>query len=258
MEEQVRYCIKKVMHSEMGNGHLWQITRILSKKVKICSFYLLFITVSVIIASFLHSSAVCAQSNRIKTVLILGNSIVLHSPKPEIGWYGEWGMAASVRDSDFVHLLIRDIHEKDSTVVVKFSNIAEFERNFDSFQFSDLDSLINPDMLIMKISENVDDAKAIDDDFTSYFDKLVKHITPENRSVRVIVDGFWKKECVNRFIAEYALKNKYLFITTTDLSGDSTNTAAGKFLHKGVAAHPSDKGMRMIEKRIWDKIKCYF
>jgi hypothetical protein len=113
-------------------------------------------------------------------------------------------------------------------------------------------------MLILKISENVDDEKAIDDDFISYFDMLVKHITPENRSVRVIVDGFWKKDNVNRLIKEYAIKNKYIFATTTSLSGDTTNTAAGKFLHKGVAAHPSDKGMRMIEQRIWDKIKCYF
>jgi len=26
----------------------------------------------------------------------------------------------------------------------------------------------------------------------------------------------------------------------------------------GVAGHPSDKGMRMIEQRIWDSIKDYF
>jgi hypothetical protein len=246
------------MHSEMGKGHFLAITRIPGKKVRMCSFYLSFITVSFIISSVLLSLATDEQGNKIKTVLILGNSIVLHSPKPEIGWNGEWGMAASVRDSDFVHLLIRDIHKKDSTVVVNFRNIADFERNFENYQFSDLDSLINPDMLILKISENVDDEKAIDNDFFSYFDKLVKHITPENRSVRVIVDGFWKKDSVNRFIKEYAIKNKYLFVTTTDLSGDSTNTAAGKFLHKGVAAHPSDKGMRMIEQRIWDKIRDKF
>jgi len=193
-----------------------------------------------------------------KTVLILGNSIVRHMPKPDIGWYGDWGMAASVKDSDFVHLLIRDIHQVDPSVVVKFGNIADFERNFDTYPLANLDSLRNPDLLIMKISENVDDKKATEGNFTNYYDKLVKYILPDDQAVKVIVDGFWAKDNVNRLIEEYAAKKKYPFVSVTDLSRDSTNMAIGKFEHKGVAAHPSDKGMRMIEQRIWYSIKDYF
>ena len=100
--------------------------------------------------------------------------------------------------------------------------------------------------------------RAITDNFISYYDTLVKYLTPENRSVKVIVDGFWAKDNVNSLIEEYALKNRYLFISTKSLSEDSTNTAMGKFSHKGVAAHPSDRGMRMIEHRIWENIKAYF
>jgi hypothetical protein len=113
-------------------------------------------------------------------------------------------------------------------------------------------------MVILKISENVNDKKAVEDNFMAYYDSLVKRIAPDDQSIKVIVDGFWPKENVNRLIEEYALKNKYLFVTTTTLSNDTTNTVAGKFLHKGVAAHPSDKGMRMIEQLIWDKINPYF
>lgn len=196
--------------------------------------------------------------NKIKTVVILGNSIVKHGPKPEIGWFGDWGMAASVEDSDFVHLLIRDIHQKDPLVVVKFRSIADFERGFDTYPLSSLDSLRNPDMVIMKISENVNDKKALEDNFISYYDKLLKYIAPKDQSVKVIVNGFWANQNVNRLIEEYALKNNYLFVTTTSLSKDSTNSAKGKFVHEGVAAHPSDKGMRMIEQRIWSCIKDYF
>lgn len=198
------------------------------------------------------------KSKKVKTVVILGNSLVLTKPGPEDGWYGDWGMAASARDSDFVHLLIRDIHQKDPSVVFKFLNIADFERGYISYKLSILDSLRNPDMLIMKIAENVNDKKAQEDNFILYYGKLVKYLAPKDRSVKVIVDGFWSNENVNRLIKDYALRNNYPFVTTTSLSQDPTNTAKGKFTHGGIASHPSDKGMRMIEQRIWDSIKEYF
>lgn len=216
---------------------------------------------------FYYSSAYCQKnerplsgdkSARIKTVVIFGNSIVRHGPNPDIGWYNDWGMAASAKDSDFVHLLIRDIHLIDPSVVVKFRSIADFERSFDTYQLSGLDSLRNPDMVIMKIAENVNDKKAPEDNFISYYDKLLKYIAPEDKSVKVIVDGFWPNQNVNRLIKEYALKNNYPFVTTTSLSQDPANTAKGKFKHEGVAAHPSDKGMRMIEQKIWSCIRDYF
>ena len=198
------------------------------------------------------------KKNEVKTVLILGNSIVRHAPKPEIGWYGNWGMAASAEDSDFVHLLIRDVHRIDPSVKVKYKNIADFERNFETYSLPGLDSLRYPDMLILKISENVDEKKATEGNFISCYDKLVKYIAPNHHSVKIIVDGFWPKKNVNSLIEEYAFKKKYPFISISGLSKDSTNMAIGKFDHKGVASHPSDKGMRMIKQRIWTIVREYF
>ena len=42
-------------------------------------------------------------------VLFVGNSITLHGPRPQIGWTNNWGMAASARDKDYVHLLQKKI-----------------------------------------------------------------------------------------------------------------------------------------------------
>ena len=93
-------------------------------------------------------------------------------------------------DSDFVHVLIKRLKEKDSSVVIKFKNIADFESGFVSFQPSDLDSLRNPDMLILRISENVNEKMAIDSDFLKYYDRLVRYIDSNQNSLTVIVNGF--------------------------------------------------------------------
>ena len=199
-----------------------------------------------------------SKISHIKSVLILGNSIVKQGPEPNIGWYGNWGMAASIMDSDFVHILMKGISAKDSSVVIRYRNIADFEFDFVRFSFAELDSLRNPDMLILKISENVDDQMAVDSNFSKYYDQLVRYIDSNQNSLNVIVDGFWDKPHVNGIIRQYAIQNKLPFISITDLSADPDNEAGKAYPDSGVGMHPSDQGMRKIADRIWNYIKVYF
>ena len=45
-------------------------------------------------------------------ILFVGNSISRHAPKPEVGWTGDWGMAASEAEKDYLHLIVAKIKEK--------------------------------------------------------------------------------------------------------------------------------------------------
>ena len=53
--------------------------------------------------------AISAANYRMGRYLFLGNSITLHGPAENIGWKGNWGMAASSADKDYVHLLLARI-----------------------------------------------------------------------------------------------------------------------------------------------------
>jgi len=196
-------------------------------------------------------------NHKIKNVLILGNSIVAHPIAPDLGWYGDWGMAASVRDSDFVHILINNLHNRDNSIAIRYDNISSFETNFDTYDLSQLASYKNADMIIIKISENVNSQKAIADNFIFYYDRLIRYLATDSTD-KIIVNGFWPSP-VNDIIKAYASKNNYPFVTLPDLySDDVTNSAKGLFQNEGVANHPSDKGMRNIALRIWNCISTYF
>lgn len=194
-----------------------------------------------------------SKVGHIHKVVILGNSIVQHAPLAEIGWNHNWGMAASDLQKDFTHLLINSIHQKNSNVTINFKNIADFEREYQTYQLSQLDSLKGADMYIIRISENV---PVPANGFIDYYDKLVKYLNT-NKGVLVIVDGFWDRP-TNKQLQKYAAQNNLPFILNSDLIKETDNTANGLFENPGVAAHPSDKGMQSIKDRIWEYIQDYF
>ena len=50
----------------------------------------------------------CPDAKGIR-VLFAGNSITLHGARPELGWHFDWGMAASCKEKDYVHLVEQEI-----------------------------------------------------------------------------------------------------------------------------------------------------
>lgn len=66
---------------------------------------------------------------RIEKILFLGNSSTFHPPRDEVDWQGNWGMAASAADKDYVHLLVTKLgQELGGTQQLMAKNIADFER----------------------------------------------------------------------------------------------------------------------------------
>lgn len=199
-----------------------------------------------------------SEQTHINKVLILGNSIVAHDPAPSIGWSGDWGMAASCRDSDFVHIIAKRIDEISPKTEVAWGNLSAFERDYATYDLTQLQKYQGADVLIVKISENVQYSPAMESKFKERYAALIEYLKGDNTTV-VVSEGFWPTP-INDWMKSCAQENGYLFVALSDLfADDKSNAAIGLFENEGVANHPSDKGMRNVAKRMLDVVvpKCF-
>jgi hypothetical protein len=228
-------------------------------KKTILAVALLFAIGLTIALTFTSKSNSYTKKGPIKRVLILGNSIVRHGPRPEIGWYQNYGMAASSIDSDFVHILIRNIKAKDSSCQVFYENIADFESGYWNWDYTKADTFASfrPDIIIMRIAENVNDELAEKYNFIDYYDKLIHHIDTGENAMVFICNGWWDNQHVNRLLQDYAEENNCHFIDQAGLNTIATK-AIGLYPDKDIQQHPNNLGMQKIAESIWLKIGKYF
>jgi hypothetical protein len=183
-------------------------------------------------------------------VLVLGNSITYSPANPSIGWSGNWGMAASVADSDYVHLLTARFKSANDSSTLVAKNIADFENNFDTY---DLDANLKtyrdakPDIIILRIGENV--TRTADSVlFESKYVGLIKYFTAANSKVKILAAGsVWPdRDMANRVMSRHSA-----FISLISLQNDLSDFSFGLYPDPSVQSHPSNKGMRSISDQVW-------
>ena len=65
-----------------------------------------------------------------KRIMFAGNSITRHGVKEDIGWFNDFGMAASSIDKDYVHIIAKRVSEIDSDATFCIAQCASWERGF--------------------------------------------------------------------------------------------------------------------------------
>jgi lysophospholipase L1-like esterase len=195
-------------------------------------------------------------------LLFLGNSITLHGPAPAIGWSGNWGMAASAREKDYVHLVTGSLARTTGTapeVLVK--NIVDFERHCATFDAAAKlpDALaFKADLIIVAIGENVpsldrDEAK---DQFAKSLTKLLRALTADPHPTLIVRSCFWPNKAKDLILRQACASAGGIFVDISGLSQDEANYARSErpFKHSGVARHPGDRGMQAIAAAILEAI----
>jgi hypothetical protein len=221
------------------------------------------LVVIAILTSFAFLSAgpeYSRSTTKVSKVLILGNSITQKSPAPALGWYGNWGMAATSQDSDYVHRLIGKMKTKNAKVEVSYGSAGGFERAFWKIDYKYFEKYkdFNADLIVLEIGENINDSIANKDSLGIHLTELVNYLSSNKKVDVCMASSFWPKTNVDRIFDSLCTAKHWIFVNLNGLYKDPANASHSRFVNRGVGAHPSDAGMRNIADRIWQKISDLF
>lgn len=187
-------------------------------------------------------------------VVFLGNSITKHGPKKDIGWEGNWGMAATAESKDYVHLVTAGLAKGQGTAPqIHVQNIAGFERDHATADVAALlkeASAFQPDLVILAIGENV---PALDTDerkqtFKKQMLKVMKTMKPDAKTTLLVRSSFWANAAKDTVLKEACTEAGGVFVDIQTLGKDAANYAKSErpIKHEGVGRHPGDQGMQAI------------
>ncbi len=185
-----------------------------------------------------------ALRKRSVNILILGNSVLWHPASESLGWYGDWGMAASSAENDFLHLYssILKSDPRLSNVQITARNISTWENTMQLDQNLVQELTENYfDIIIIRLGENVSNTS----NYTAQLQSLIDNFRLRNTEV-IITGTIWKNNLVESTHKNLAAKENYKYVSFNSFRSSSRNFSFGKFANSAVAAHPSDQGMNEI------------
>jgi len=197
-----------------------------------------------------------------KNIIHFGNSICKHPIVTDV-WWGEWGMAATVKENDYVHKFLSMIKVKNPNATSDALNIAPWETNYATFNKSTLDSyLVGKDLVILRLGENV----TYYPDFQNQYKKLIQYIQSKAPNATIILGGqFWTNATKEIAMQNAANELKLPFISLNHLDSATYKQSVNNIVYgddnlthiisnTGVADHPNDLGHLEIAKSLFSAI----
>lgn len=189
-------------------------------------------------------------------ILFVGNSITKHAPKPSIGWINDCGMAASEIDKDYVNIIKRKIRKKYPYASFGILQVADFEREFDTFdiekEYSEAKEF-SADLIIMFFGANVpkmyDTLISPTVTFGTRYEKLRNFLDNGTDTKFIHSQGFYIRPKLDEEKEIVAKKYGDMFVNIEDIR--MLDESHGRF------NHPGDYGMQLIAERFLKYIgKC--
>ena len=165
-------------------------------------------------------------------MVFFGNSITKHGPKADIGWDGNWGMAASTEAKDYVHLVTKALSEKSGKAPeVMVQGAAEFERGYASFDVAaKLQDVIGfgGDLIIVAMGENVPALKSAEEKekFQSSVLHLLKALKGDRKATLLVRSSFWANEAKDDALKQACNEVGGIYVDISSLGKDESQLRA--------------------------------
>ncbi len=192
-------------------------------------------------------------------VLYVGNSITQHAPCDY--WWGDWGMAASSREKDYVHQL-GEMLSGEYDVSYSLSQLSQWEimghDRHEALQLLDGEMKNEFDLVVVQLGENIPQG---DTTFSTDFRDLIAYVQSLQEVKIYVLANFWADEEVD-CAKQAACDGDSVIWVSLDGALECT-VGKGALVegldgeqhtidHDGVAKHPGDQGMTAIAQRLYD------
>lgn len=217
-----------------------------------------------------ESSGAIAASQDTYDYVALGNSVTCSEAEGSI-WWGDWGMAATTAENDYVHLISAWLKEQSNKPVttmildLKKWELAEERDDVLDKYMAYFDE--NTDLITIQTGENITDFKeTLDTDYES----LVSQIKEKAPNAQIIMLGevLWPSEDIESAKKAACEANDVQFLEMTEFLDDYNEvyrSEIGEVVYgedgkkhiisdEAVAAHPNDEGMECIAELVTEEI----
>ncbi len=195
-----------------------------------------------------------SSESEARKFLVIGNSFSIHGKCSY--WWGEWGMAASKKEADYVHLIAKAI-SGNTPVHPDVFNFATWEiQSYDrheTLQLLDKFDFSSYEFIVVQLGENIVDASDVVDDFYELLSYIREQSSPDKRIF--VYGNLWandildeiKEEICKLVSADYISvkpiqSSQYISGMKRSVLGDDGSEHIIE--HKGVAMHPNDEAMK--------------
>ena len=177
---------------------------------------------------------------------VIGNSITLHKPVPNIGWLGNHGMAASEKNNDFANIVGKEI--KKPVIAINFSELAQKPL----LAIPNIKNIVAKIPLDASVIIQLGDNLTLENtkDFEIGFDQLLMSL---NKSpAKICISTWWARPFKDDILKRICKKYNFDYINIGDVRGipSASKYKIIDYGNDGVNDHPQDSAMRIIAKRV--------
>ena len=208
-------------------------------------------------------------------ILFWGASTTKHQPNASLGWYGDWGMAASAEENDYVHKLVSYLEKEFYPSKVTYEVIAastldvdltsctdatkDWTKHVQYIEIEDTIKELKPNIIVTAMTGNMGADTPVDVAYNAYkqFYDMMYSYNPETLIIAQHCGLSCKErndKVIEKLDKDYSDKVFYDYHVNPTMKLDPANLAP-EFEHTGVAAHWGDKGHNLVATTCFNYLK---